>query len=204
MSKIFLILILFFITCKPHKSNIKINDGYYFGESRKGIISKYIVLIFVKDSTAILEAFIEEKGMVTAFNIFNKQKISPSSESFKLLKEDQQYFITNNLNQLIITQYKGDILINKPMDMKLKFYKELPLAKIPSRKHALYCYAWFYPHILLGIEDTINTECKVYMQNNMDLKLKRIDNQISYEQYYKILKDSLIQFKYNFDDLQKN
>jgi hypothetical protein len=178
------------------------NDGYYVGKSNKSLINKNLVLISVKDSTATLEAFIEEKGMIIAFNIFNDQKILPRLDTFKIIKANQQYIISNDSNKLNITQNNGNFLIEKPKHMKLKYYKELPIAKIPNRKYALYCYAWFFPHIILGIEDTISAECKVYLQNNLDLNIKSFNNKISYEEYYKILKDSLIRFKYNFDEIQ--
>lgn len=190
-------------SCAIQKKITTMNDGYYIGKLNKDLIFNYTVLIKIKDSTAILNAYVEEKGMVTAFNIFNNKQILPASKCFQFNKDFKGYILSDSLNNIRIVLNKGTFMMESPLRLKLKYYKDDPVSLYPSKKYALYCYCWFYPHVILGIGEELNAHCNVYIQNEMDLRLKNIDESLSYEDYFTMVKDSIFMYKLNFDNTSK-
>lgn len=202
MFKVYISLIFpfFILSCSTPKTVVKMNDGFYIGKFNQGLLSDYTVLINVKDSTAILDAYVDEKGMVTSFNIFDNKQMLPGSEWFYFYKDGDGYTLSNTFNNVAIVIEKGSFVIEKPLKLKLKYYKENPIDLYPSKKYALYCYCWFYPHVILGEEDELDAPCKVYIQNKMELILKNIDQNLSYMDYFTIVKDSIMQYKIDFEN----
>ncbi|MDP3927712.1 MAG: hypothetical protein Q8R57_01685 [Bacteroidota bacterium] len=183
-----------------------ISEGYYFGKVNRDFISKNTVLIHVKDSIATVDFYKEEKGMLEAFNIFKNEIVLPQTDSFNFKNQNQWYSIENSENEILIKRENGYFLLESPIKIKLKYYKEYQENLFPSKHYALFCYSWFYPHILLGLENELGPSCKVYIQNNLDKSLRKIDKKVNYEEYYRILKDSIAQFKVNYEinELKKN
>lgn len=202
MYKLYISLVIstFIVSCSTQKTATKMNDGYYIGKLNKDLIFNYTVLINIKDSTATLEAYVDEKGMVTACNIFNSKQILPNSEYFQFYNRNEGYILSNSLNQVTVTIENGSFVMRKPLELKLKYYKENPVSLYPSKKYALYCYSWLYPHVILGIGEELNGPCKVYIQNKIELNLKNIDENLSYEDYFTAIKDSITQYKLYFDN----
>jgi hypothetical protein len=194
-----LIITTFMFSCKTQKTITMINNGFYIGKLNKDLIFNYIVIINLKDSTSTLNAYVEEKGMVTAYNIFNNKKILPNSECFQFNKGEQDYTLLNTSNKIRIIFKKGSLVMESPLRLKLKYYKEEPISLSPSKKYALYCYCWLYPHIILGINNELDALCKSYIQNRMQIGWKNIGESLSYENYFALLKDSISLYKQNYD-----
>jgi hypothetical protein len=194
------LLIIFLFSCKSHvKSDLPLSEGYYFGRVNHDFISKKSVLITVKDSFVILEVYKEEKGMLTAFNIFKNEIMLPQLDSFKFYNENQRHAFVSSENKILIRQENGYLKIESPIMVRMKYYKEYQKNLFPSKHYALFCYSWFYPHVLIGLANELSPTCKVYIQNNLDRSLKNIDEKIHYDDYFKILKDSITQFKINYE-----
>jgi len=190
------------LSCSSSKPVVKMNDGFYIGKLNKDLIFNYTVLINIKDSIATLDAYIDEKGMITAYNIFSNKQMLPSSECFQIYKGDKEYMLSNSLNKVVIGLKKGSFMMEKPLKLKLK-YKENLSNLFPLKKNALYCYCWLYPHVILSIEEEFNIHYKVYIQNRMELNLRDIEANLSYTDYFKMVRDSIAQYKIDFDEIIK-
>lgn len=204
MCKLYLslFLVVFFYSCSMKRAVTSMDEGYYLGRVNKNVIFKYNVLVRVKDSTAILDVYRDEKGMTTSYDIFNGKEIIPNSESFRFLKNDSGYIFFNSSNKFNIEMVNGKFLVGKPLNIKLKYYKDDPINLYPSKKFALYCFCWLYPHVIIG-SNKLDPFCENYVQNEMDKNLKKIDNNLSYDKYYYMIKDSILQYKINFENASK-
>jgi hypothetical protein len=182
---------------------IALKDGFYIGKLNKDVIFNYTVLIKLKDSLAILDAYLDEKGMVTAYDIFDNKQILPKSEHFHINKYKDRYILSNSFHKGIVDIDNGSFIMQSPLKLSLKYYKEDPTGKYPSKKYSLYCYSWFYPHVILGIMEEFNPICKACIQNKMDLNLKNINKELSYESYFTVIKDSINKYRVYCDKSAK-
>ena len=204
MYKFYTVLLL--ITCLLSfklRTSITLKDGFYIGKFNKELIFNYTMLIKIKDSTVTLDAYVDEKGMPTAFNIFDNKQILPNPELFHINKHNDRYILSNSLDTVIIDVNNGSLMMTNPLELRLKYYQEDPVGKYPSKKYSLYCYCWFYPHVILGIKDDLDNFCKAYISGRMDQNLKNISEELSYENYFTMLKDSISKYRTNCDNALK-
>ena len=187
------------LSCSAQKINSSMNDGYYIGSYTKDIIFSYIVIIHVSDSSATLNAYIDEKGMLLAIDFFENTHILPNTEFFNFQGENNEFFLSNSTNKISIVSDKGSFTMKTPYIINLKYCKEDPKL-IPSPKYALYCYSWFYPHEILNAEP-LNADCLNYIQNRLTLNVRDVDKTLDYTEYYSMIKDSICQYKRDFDNI---
>ena len=186
-------------SCSAQNLKTSMNDGYYIGSYTKDIIFTYIVIIHISDSSATLNAYVDEKGMLFAVDIFDNTHILPSTDFFNFHRGNNEFILSNSTNKISIVSQKDGFMMKNPSIVRLKYYN-VDSGLIPSPKYALYCYSWLYPHEMLN-EESLNADCRNYIQNRLELNVRGVSKTMDYTEYYTMIKDSICQYKRDFDNI---
>jgi len=212
MQKVFLSLLLSTImfSCSAKNTENILKNGYYLEKIRDAIIFEYYVLIEVRDSTAIITAFCHEKGIKTGYDMFAgipKSYVSflehlkfPSSESFQVSKNDQNYIFYNSEHEVVASFDKGKLKISTPFEITLKYYEVDPVNLYPAKIDILRGCLFRNPYMFFESEEKPDESCMSYIKRRLYDDYDEIRNnsnisQMNYDEFYEFIKMKVSQYK---------